>query len=71
MMLATIRDLLERVPFHLFRIVLTSGDRYEITDPHLIAIGESQIFYCYSRSDRFSFIRINQIAAIDMIKAAA
>lgn len=70
-MLDSIRDLLEREPFHPFRIVLTSGDRYEITDPHLIAIGESQIFHCYLRSDRFSFIRISQIAAVGLIETAA
>jgi hypothetical protein len=70
-MIDTIRELLDREPFQSFRIVLTSGDRYEVTDPHLITIMESQIFYCYPRSDRFSFIRINQVAAVDLIRAAA
>lgn len=69
-MLETLRELLEREPFQVFRIVLTSGDRYEVSDPHLVAIGETQIFYCYPKSDRFSFIRLNQIAAIDMAQAA-
>lgn len=70
-MLETIRELLRREPFQAFRIVLTSGDRYEVSDPHLVAIGETQIFYCYPRSDRFSFIRLNQIAAVDLTQAAA
>lgn len=66
-MIATIRELLERDPFHPFRIVLTSGDRYDVTNPHLLAIGETQIFYCYPSSDRFSFIRSNQITAVDTL----
>lgn len=70
-MLDTIRELLEREPFAPFRIILTSDDRFEVTHPHLVAIGETQIFYCYPRSDRFCFIRVNQIAAIDMAQAAA
>ncbi len=70
-MLEQIRELLEREPFQSFRIVLTSGDRFEVTDPHLLAIGESLIFYCYPRSDRLAYLRLNQIAAVDMVQNAA
>jgi hypothetical protein len=70
-MLETIRELLDQHPFHAFRIVLTSGDRYEVSHPHLLAIGETMIFYCYPRSDKFAYLRLNQIAAIDTFQSAA
>jgi hypothetical protein len=70
-MLDTIRQLLDREPFQPFRIVLTSGDRYEVSDPHLVAILESQVFYAHPKSDRFSFIRANQIAAVDILQTIA
>jgi hypothetical protein len=50
--------------------VVTSGDRYEVTNPDLVAIGETQIFYCHPKSDRFTFIRLNQIVALDLLRAA-
>ncbi len=70
-MLDTIRQLLDREPFQPFRIVLTSGDRYEVPDPHLVAILESQVFYAHPESDRFSFVRVNQIAAVDILPNVA
>jgi hypothetical protein len=70
-MLKTVVELLDRDPLGPFRIVLTSGDRYEVSNPHLLAIGQTEMFYCWPRSDRFSFIRLNQIAAIDMLDSAA
>ncbi|MBN1345673.1 MAG: hypothetical protein JXQ73_23475 [Phycisphaerae bacterium] len=70
-MLDTIRKLLDRRPFEPFRIVVTSGDRYEVPDPHLIAILESQVFYAHPKSDRFSFIRVNQIVSADLLQSAA
>jgi|JRYD01.1.fsa_nt_gb hypothetical protein len=70
-MLDTIVEMLNREPFHPFRIVLTNGDRYDVLNPHLLAIGESQLFYAYPRSDRFAFLRLNQIAAVETIQAAA
>jgi len=64
-MLQTLRDLLDASPFVPFRIVLTSGDRYEVTDPHLVAIGRTQVFYCFPRSDRVAHLRMNQVAALE------
>ena len=39
-MLDGIRDLLDRDPFVPFRITLTSGQVYEILDPHSVALGQ-------------------------------
>lgn len=70
-MIESIRELLDRDPFQPFRIILTSGDRFDVINPHLLAIGESVLFYYFPRSDHFAFIRSNQIAAVDTISTAA
>lgn len=70
-MLDTIKDMLERDPFHPFRIILTNGDRYDVTNPHLVAFGDTMIFYAFPRSDRLAYLRLNQIAAIETTPAAA
>jgi hypothetical protein len=63
--------MLHRDPFQAFRIVLTSGDYYEVTYPDLVAIGEMQLFYCFPRSDRLAHLRLNQIVAVEVLQAAA
>jgi hypothetical protein len=63
--LDTIREMLHREPFVGFRIVVTGGDRYEIENPDLVALGESQLVYCFPRSDRFAVIRLNQIVSLE------
>jgi hypothetical protein len=67
-MIENLREMLRREPFQPFRIVMTSGDRFEVTDPQLVAIGQTQIFYCYPRSDRFAHLRLNQIVALDALQ---
>jgi hypothetical protein len=67
----SLRDLLAREPFQPFRIVLTSGDRYTVTDPALVVLMESQVFLAEPRSDRFHLLRLNQVAAVESLPAAA
>ena len=69
-MLESLKELLDRDPFVPFRIVLTSGKEYEITNPHLVALGESQITVYPPRSDKWSILRLNQIASLDVGQAA-
>jgi len=69
-MIDTLHDMLRRDPFTPFAPVLTSGNRYEVLTPDQIAMLESQIFYAYPRSDRFAFIRMNQLAAIESMDSA-
>lgn len=64
-MLATLNDLLNKLPFEPFRIVTSSGDKYEVQNPHNIAIMESRIFYAFPRSDQWAFVRLNQITAYE------
>jgi hypothetical protein len=69
-MFETLREMLNREPFLAFRIVLTSGKEYDISNPELVAVGETQITVYAPRSDRFSILRLNQIASIESTQAA-
>ena len=64
-MLDTIRELLGRDPFQPFRLVLTSGDRYQVRNPALVVLMQSQMFIAEPKSDRFHLLRMNQIAAVE------
>jgi hypothetical protein len=70
-MLETLRENLDCDPFVPFRIILIDGDRDDVTNPHMIALGETMAFYCYPRSDRTAWLRMNQIAAFETIAQAA
>jgi hypothetical protein len=70
-MMQSIRDLLHGEPFVPFRIILTSGREYDVTNPDLVAVGESQITLYAPKSDRWSILRINQIASVEMLSQAA
>jgi hypothetical protein len=68
--LQEIKELMHREPFVPFRIVLTSGQGYEVANPDLIAIGETIIYVVRPRSDRHDILRQNQITAVEVLEAA-
>jgi hypothetical protein len=70
-MLESLKELLTHSPFQPFKIVTASGDKYEVEYAHLVALGESQISYFYPKSDRWVFLRLNQIAAFESAQQAA
>ena len=70
-MLETLQELLDKMPFQPFKIVTACGDKYEVENPHLIAVGKTQINYFFPRSDRWVFIRVNQITAFESPQHAA
>lgn len=65
-MLNDLKELVDREPLSPFRIVLTSGSTYDVTSPHQVAMGQSQINYHYPRSDRWAVLRLNQIASFEV-----
>ncbi len=69
-MIQALKDLLDRHPFEPFKIVTASGDKYTISDPHLVAVGKDTIFI-YTRDDHFAFVRNNQITAVESLRSAA
>ncbi len=70
-MLEDIEELLSKLPFEPFRIVISSGDKYAVSNPHNVAIGKSKLSYFFPRSDHWVFIRLNQITAIESLKSAS
>jgi len=67
-LLDAIRELRMREPFEPFRLVTTSGDKYLVESPDNLAIGQSQLFYYFPSSDRFVFIRLNQLVAVEQFE---
>lgn len=69
-MIESILELLRSETFHPFKIVLTSGEVFEVSNPHLIAVGQAVVVVCWPKSDRVSILRLNQIASVDVPQAA-
>ncbi|MGD0541672.1 MAG: hypothetical protein ABSB33_09165 [Tepidisphaeraceae bacterium] len=67
-MIETIKRLKHQEPFLRFEIVMTSGDRYMIENPDLLAIGKSELAYYFPRSDRVAFLRLNQVATVEQLE---
>lgn len=65
-----ILDHLNREPFVPFRIVLTSGQGFDVTNPNLVAVGETILHVMYPRSDRYAILRQNQIASLEILETA-
>ena len=63
--------MLDRDPFTPFRITLTSGQSFEVVNPHLVALGQTQITVYHSKSDRFAILRLNQVASLEILEPAA
>jgi len=70
-MLEDLKELLEKVPFEPFRIVTTSGDKYEVATAHNLALMENRIFYAFPGGGTWVFIRLNQITALESVEKAA
>lgn len=62
--------MLDRTPFHPFTIILTSGDRFRVTERHQIAVGQSVVILIPPNSTSI-YMRANQIAALEEIAEAA
>jgi hypothetical protein len=65
-----ILELLDRDPFVPFRIVLTSGQGFDVHNPHLVAMGESTINVYFQKSDRYATLRLNQVASTELLEIA-
>jgi hypothetical protein len=70
-MLEQIRELLQQEPFVPFRIMLTSGQGFDVGYPGLLAEGQTQLIYCFPKSDRYAILRLNQLASIETLDRRA
>jgi hypothetical protein len=65
-MMQGVVELLEKEEFQPFRIITTSGVRYTVKHPHLVAVGEKKIFI-FGKGDQFIFINNAQIASVESL----
>ena len=70
-MIESLKELLDKSPFQPFKIVTASGDKYDVLNPYLVAVGKSQLNYFFPKSDRWVLIRLNQITALESAHQAA
>ena len=66
----SIIGMLSKDPFVPFRIVLTSGEGFEISNPNLVALGKTQLTIYQPRSDRWAMLRLNQVASLAGLESA-
>jgi hypothetical protein len=62
-----IKELLRREPFEPFRILLTSGDAYNITDPNSVALGLRRLFIAFTHADRWAACPYLHVAAVESL----
>ncbi|GMU34640.1 MAG: hypothetical protein HS101_10605 [Planctomycetia bacterium] len=67
MTIASIRELVEKEPFHPFRIRASSGAAYDVRNPSLVVVMKSQILVAEPRSDKYTLIPFLHVAGIEVI----
>ncbi len=63
------QGLLREEPFVPFAVVMTSGDRYEVTNPFALAIGQTSVTIYPPRSSSV-MLRKSQIVSVEMPEPA-
>jgi hypothetical protein len=63
----SIRDFLDREPFHPFRVRASSGATYDVRIPGLVMLLKSQLLIAEPKSDRYSLIPFLHVAGIELI----
>ena len=64
-----IEKALDRRPFQPFSIVVTSGDRYEVTGRHQVAVGK-QVVIVLPPDSTSIYLRTNQVVAVELAAPA-
>lgn len=62
---ADLRDLLEREPFEPFRVVMTSGEAYRVTNPGMATLLKSQVFIALHDGEKWVFCPYLHIATVE------
>jgi hypothetical protein len=62
--------LLDEEPFSPFQIVMSSGDRFKVSDPHSVAVGRD-VICVLPRTGASSFLRFNQVNALRVPRRAS
>lgn len=64
-----LKGLLDRSPFEPFRVKLSSGDHYDVRNPHAVALMQSRMFITFPE-DRWVLVPYRHVAAIVPLQAA-
>jgi hypothetical protein len=59
----SIIEMLNRDPFVPFRLLLTIGEGFDVVNPDLVAVGQSQLTLYRPRSDRWEILRLSQVTS--------
>jgi len=62
-----IQELLNRVPFLPFRLVMTSGKTYEVVSPNSAALLKSEVFVVFPDGERWAHVPFLHIASIETL----
>ena len=67
MTINSIRELLEAEPFQPFRIRATRGATYDVRNPGLVVVLQSQILIAMPKSDRYSLVPFQHVAGVELL----
>ncbi len=67
-MLDDIKDLLRREPFVSFRVILTSGNSYDVISPYQLTTHERHLVYLYARTDRRAYLSTFDVVAVETLE---
>lgn len=76
MTVQTFRDLMAERPFQPFRLVMSSGEKYDVTHPELAIVMKSDILVAYEQDEdegvptRFKVCSMLHVTAIEPLPAA-
>jgi hypothetical protein len=59
--------MLDREPFTPFRICLSSGESYDVRNPHMVALMKSKAFVALPDSERWTFVSYLHIASLETL----
>lgn len=62
-----IGERLEREPFHAFRLVMSSGKAYDVTNPNSAMLLKSEVFVVFPDGERRAHIPFLHIASIETL----
>ncbi len=62
-----IQELLDQEPFQPFRICVSNGESYTVTNPHMVALMKSKAFVAIPGTERWAFVSYLHIAALETI----
>ena len=63
----SIQDLLDREPFVPFRLVLTSGEHYDVVNPRSAMVLKAEVFIVFPDGERWAHVPLLHIATVKTI----